>query len=333
MTNHELYRRSEHLRGCLLGQAIGDALGTRYEFKNQTQVGKMFRGDCRGNHLPILGGGPFDVVPGQVTDDTELALTLARVLSQSRRFDLDQVARGYQEWFLSRPPDIGRATRTAFGETDRILDATLARQRASANRDSLSNGALMRISPMGLIAGRWTDQQIWDRATQECSLSHPSPIAQEASAIYVMALRDSIEGYQCSRVHGQALARARHPLIERWLMDSLHLATPTYHETLGLINADSQSMGYLGVAFQNAFHQLVSGQTFETGLVKTILLGGDTDTNACITGALLGAYHGQRQIPHDWIQTVLNCQNYRHEIYPPSQTHDLLSLADRFNWE
>ena len=327
-------QRRDHLRGCLYGQVVGDALGTRYEFKSASMVRESLKKDTRSGSLPILGGGPFDVIPGQITDDSELALTLARVLPLRRGFQLSEVVPYYQQWFLSRPFDIGRATRTAFGETSEKLTVELCHQRAKANRESLSNGALMRISPMGMLATTWNNAQIWERASGESSLTHPSPIVQEASVLYVMAIRDAIEGYHESRIMKNAMTMVREPLIKRWLIDALERPCPVFHPTLGLIDADSSSMGYVGIAFQNAFHQLLHGGSFKDGLIQTILLGGDTDTNGCIAGALLGAYYGAHQIPKDWIDTVRNCRTDRQRQYPACRTDDLEQLADSFPiWE
>ncbi len=70
------------------------------------------------------------------------------------------------------------------------------------------------------------------------------------------------------------------------------------------VNPDGEFQGYVGVAFQNAFYQLLHVTPENGGFYKvikdTISLGGDTDTNACIAGALCGACHGYKDIPNEW---------------------------------
>ena len=61
-------------------------------------------------------------------------------------------------------------------------------------------------------------------------------------------------------------------------------------------------------AFHNAFHQLLTAPSVEEGLARTVSLGGDTDTNAAIAGALLGAAHGARSLPLQWVDRVLTCR-------------------------
>jgi ADP-ribosylglycohydrolase len=89
--------------------------------------------------------------------------------------------------------------------------------------------------------------------------------------------------------------------------------------------ADSvTSMGWVRIAFQHAFFQLRQAQPFETALLDVIGHGGDTDTNGCITGALLGAVAGESAIPERWRATVQACRPERPGAY---HCHDLPELA------
>ena len=72
---------------------------------------------------------------------------------------------------------------------------------------------------------------------------------------------------------------------------------------------DYQSqMGWVLVAFQNALWQMLHAPSFEDGVVDTVMQGGDTDTNAAIAGALLGAIHGEEAVPAQWREAILNCR-------------------------
>ncbi len=83
-------------------------------------------------------------------------------------------------------------------------------------------------------------------------------------------------------------------------------------------------MGWVKLVLQNALHRLLHAPDSEEGLATTVMAGGDTDTNGCIAGALLGAVHGEDGIPGRWTETVLSCQTDRGETY---QTGDARSLA------
>jgi ADP-ribosylglycohydrolase len=99
-------------RGALLGFACGDALGTTVEFHSRAAAQRR-KGDAWPRDL--VGGGPFRLLPGQVTDDTELMLALARSIVRCGRYDEDDAARAYLRWFESGPFDCGMATRAVFG--------------------------------------------------------------------------------------------------------------------------------------------------------------------------------------------------------------------------
>src|SRR3989304_3997576 len=68
--------------GCFYGLCIGDAIGTRYEFTNKNEAITMIKNDMENNKLPLLGGGPFKTLPGQISDDSEMMLCLLRSLAE-----------------------------------------------------------------------------------------------------------------------------------------------------------------------------------------------------------------------------------------------------------
>jgi ADP-ribosylglycohydrolase len=96
---------------------------------------------------------------------------------------------------------------------------------------------------------------------------------------------------------------------------------------------DGESRGFVLIALQNAFYELLHAETLEEGVVRTVRRGGDTDTNAAIAGALLGAVHGRGAVPEQWRSMVLSSrahpQRARHPrpiLYWPT---DVLELAER----
>ena len=63
-------------------------------------------------------------------------------------------------------------------------------------------------------------------------------------------------------------------------------------------------MGYVGLALHIAFHQLLHATSFESGMMTAIMIGGDTDTNGAITGAILGARFGYEAISQVFFQLI-----------------------------
>ena len=135
--------------GCLLGQVIGDALGSLVEFQPAAAIALAYPGGVR----DLRDGGTWNTIAGQPTDDSELALALARALAGLPSYDAEAVAAAYGRWFASSPFDCGTTTARALGAAARAPAAKAEAARAAADRASQSNGSLMRVAPIGIWAG------------------------------------------------------------------------------------------------------------------------------------------------------------------------------------
>ncbi len=319
MTNRDANNSAKsRARGCLLGQIAGDALGTTVEFESADRIARAHPGGLR----DIVGGGPFRVQPGQVTDDTELALALARSVVAAGCYDRDAAAASYLAWMRSRPFDIGNTTRQAFGGSSGPVTgagvASFIEARASCT--SQANGALMRASPLGIYGASLAPDDLATMAAADARLSHGHPACQAANVVYAHAIAFAIrtgatpaEVYAEARRFAMANAAAA-PAVE-WLDAAAERAPEDF----------SHHMGWVWIAFQNAFHRLLHAPSFEEGVVATVMAGGDTDTNGCVAGALLGAVHGEEAIPARWRASILACRTERGATY---QTGDAIELAD-----
>lgn len=298
-------------RGVLWGQAVGDALGTTVEFSDELTIATL-----RGRWpRELVGAGPFNVLPGQVTDDTELALALARTLASTHRYDDDAIAEAYLAWFASEPFDFGRATSRAFRAAAKSAEEV--RQRADPKTEA--NGSLMRSSPLGVFGARLPREALAALARRDSQLSHPSPVCQAACAVYVTTIADALtSGLSGAQLYDRALTFAQAHAPE--VLDTLEDAAD------GLpVSDDEHNQGWVRIALQHAFFHLKHATDFEAALVQTVVKGGDTDTNGCITGALLGAALGVEAIPARWRKTVADCRPPRPARYGCA---DLDALTD-----
>lgn len=312
---HELSRRA---RGVLLGQAVGDALGTTVEFQSPEGIAARHEGD--GWPARIVGQGPFGLAAGQVTDDTELALALARSLAALGRYDADAVARAYVAWRRSEPFDCGQATHQAFGLADPLPDALAERVRARASQKTQANGALMRVSPLGVFGHAVDRAELAALAAGDALLSHPHPLCQAASAVFAATIAEVLtRGLDGPAAYAWARDFCRATPVAapaREVLDDVARVPPAY---------DDEKQGWVKLALGYAFFHLKHATRFDDALVAVVRAGGDTDTNAAITGALLGAVFGEDGVPAGWREAVLACRTERPATY---QCGDLLELAD-----
>jgi ADP-ribosylglycohydrolase len=291
--------RFDRALGCMLGMVIGDSLGSQVEFLTADAIRATYPAGVR----DLAASPVWRTLAGQPTDDSELGLTLARSLVRKGRYDPDDVAAAYGHWFESGPFDCGNTTARAFGPAAAAIRDKAAAARRSADPDSQSNGSLMRIAPIGVWA-RDPDEAA-ALASEESALSHPHPACRAACACFAGAISAALNGADRRAMTATALRIA--DAAEPWAGSVAH-ALP--QAAAGVAPADFQHhMGWVIIGLQNAFFHLAAGSTVEDALIETVGRGGDTDTNAAIVGALLGAADGRASLPVRWAMPVLTCRS------------------------
>lgn len=300
-------------QGCLLGQLTGDALGSAVEFQSAVEIARRHpQGVTR-----LTDGGTWDLIAGQPTDDSEMALALARSVVSNRGFERDAVASTYVRWGASKPFDIGSTTASG-------IRAIASGRRAVS--DSQANGALMRVSPLGIFA-TGNPALAAKLATADAKLTHPHPVCLAASAAYCAAISVGVAGGSVEDMFTAARDHAGEGHGAAIIRQSL--ATARREEPLDY----ERQMGWVLTAFQNAFHHLYTGTALTAAVSRTVGHGGDTDTNAAICGALLGALQGRDAIPQQWRNAVLSCRTMpasgiRHPRPTEYWPDDALDLAE-----
>jgi ADP-ribosylglycohydrolase len=197
------------------------------------------------------------------------------------------------------------------------------------NLESKANGALMRSSPLGIWTARLNEREAVDAARSDAALTHPNLTCQWANAAYVCALRhliifpgDAPGAFQAalSALAQDQDASAGAAEVRTWLQDAQTGQLPAFYPMAGFVR----------IGFTHAFFHLLAESTFEQALRATLAGGGDTDTNACIVGALIGALNGVEAIPHSLIEGVVQCDTRLGHARPEwLQAGDVLNLAAR----
>ncbi|HLH87621.1 MAG TPA: inositol monophosphatase family protein [Xanthobacteraceae bacterium] len=286
----------ERAVGCFIGLIAGDSLGALVEFQTSEEIAGRYPGGVR----DLADGGTWGTIAGQPTDDSELALALARTLVARTAWPSEAVAAAYGEWYASRPFDVGGTTGQAFSAAAAAVSDKALEARRVANRSSQSNGALMRCAPIGIWARDPAEAAAAGR--EDALLSHPHPLCQAASAAYVAAICAGIQGGDRNAMLSAAEAAMVAP-------EAGALRDCVARARRGEGPADFvHQQGWILIAFWNAFRHLASDTPLEAALIETVGQGGDTDTNAAICGALLGAVQGRAAIPPRWSTPILACR-------------------------
>ncbi|HIJ81382.1 MAG TPA: ADP-ribosyl-[dinitrogen reductase] hydrolase [Desulfuromonadales bacterium] len=265
----------DRARAAFIGMAVGDALGATVEFMTTPEITAKY-----GTFKEIIGGGWLRLKPGQVTDDTEMALCIARAIVKSQGWSQEAVAYNFAAWLKSRPVDCGDTCRK--GIRSYMLHGTLE---APPNEWDAGNGAAMRILPAALFS--LPDGELLKKyAVEQAHITHNNPVSDAACICLGQVLHLALCGAEKSRLRRQ--------------VDGLvaHVPTFCFDPYRGL------ATGYVVDTMQTVFHWFFRGKSFEECLVGTVNQGGDADTTGAICGMLAGAYYGSEAIPKRWLKKM-----------------------------
>jgi ADP-ribosylglycohydrolase len=302
--------------GCLLGGAVGDALGAVVEFDSLA--------DIRRRYGPAgLTGFPEDA--GPFTDDTQMTLFTAEALLRARRryaarhfaYAVDELWTAYRRWLATQGEGSGRDDQEIEGLAS---EPRLHHRRGPGNtclsalrgdvpgyvdkpvNGSKGCGGVMRIAPIGLVAARPFGLGI---ASAALTHGHPSGyLSAGAGAEIIARLRggealrpavesalDVVSSWQGHEETTEAL------LVALDLADRTPVPTPDAIAEIG--------EGWVGEeALAIAVFCALTGDSFQTAVLAAANHSGDSDSTAAITGNLLGAAGGRAVVPEDWLAAL-----------------------------
>ena len=273
--------------GCVVGAAVGDALGAPFEFRPAGQYRLRFPEPVLGGAGEMIGGGSFAWAPGEFTDDTQMGMALAHALLEVNGWDPDVVWEWFRAW-AHTAADIGITTATALGHND-WRDVPRESERGAGN------GALMRAFPLAVKFLRHDIDTVRTVTLQQGALTHPDPAAGWGAWILVEMCRVAIcggdpftalDGIVASLPEDQH-ARFSALLQADWTPDQPHVTN-----------------GSVWGCLAEAVWAVRSTSNFHDAVVAAVNLGDDTDTVACVAGALAGSIYGVQAIPSRWTTYV-----------------------------
>ncbi|HEY9671306.1 MAG TPA: ADP-ribosylglycohydrolase family protein [Waterburya sp.] len=289
----------ERYRGSLLGLAVGDALGAPLEFRPP------------GSFTPIddmVGGGSFDVMPGQWTDDTSMALCLADSLIEQKDFDpvnqLQKYVRWLREGYLSSIDecfDIGNTTLEAL----RTFERTGEPYCGPTDPRSAGNGSIMRLAPVPLFYAKRPQEAI-EKSGESSRTTHQATTAIDAC-----------------RYLGALIVGAVHGVTQEELLLERYSPIPGYWQENPLVEEideiargsfkhrqppEIQGSGYVVKSLEAALWAFYHSHSFREGCLLAVNLGMDADTTAAVYGQLAGAFYGEQGIPESWRSQLVRSQ-------------------------
>ena len=314
VTRAEVALRRSRFRGCLLGGAVGDALGAPVEFSSLAEIRRVYGERGLTDYAPAYGR------LGAFTDDTQMTLFTADGLVRAvNRFEErgvssppDVVRLAYLRWFATQneapPPGSPRGwldglpelhARRAPGAT--CLAALAAGGRGTPEAPANSSkgcGGVRRVAPAGLVA-----RDSFRLGCELAALTHGHPSGYLAAGFFARLVESLARGDDLRAAIGAAraeLARAAgheecSSAVERALSAAARLpASPESVESLG--------GGWVAEeAVAIALFAALKASGFRDGVLLAVNHGGDSDSTGSMAGTLLGLVHGVEVIPPEWL--------------------------------
>ncbi|KAL4433363.1 hypothetical protein ABPG74_017467 [Tetrahymena malaccensis] len=344
---HKRSSMSQRALCCLLGSYAGDNLGNYNEFWKKIDENQIDEA------MQMNGKGTHSLVPGQSTDDTELATSLGFGLIESQYLgvmNLDMIAKYYICWYNSQPFDMGNTTRLAFQvskslkinyETsymDYIYDNFALQLKTSSynnNTESQSNGGLMRIAPLIVYLCKMDNQEMIKKAVyEEQSLTHPNQTSLECSYIFTRACIQLIQTGDAKKTFDTINQYVENECTDLQIKKywKNHVLCEQFTNAIDkegfVFHAFTMAFIFLKQISQMNLSQLDKRQILYYYYIRKVIQQcGDSDTNAAICGTMLGSLLNLSEFPQDYLQKIIYCnlqdikqtllKHPRHNIYNP----------------
>lgn len=286
-----------HILGCILGTAVADAVGLKREGLSKKRARRLY-GEPPLNHSFLFGRG-------MCSDDTEHTLMLGRALVISQgditKFE-KQLARELKCWFLSVPAGIGFATLRA------CLKLLIGFHPRHSGINSAGNGPAMRSALLGVCAT--SDRQLIDLVCASTRITHVDSRAEEGALLIAKAAQLSTKGQQTKPI--EFLTEAVQELNNEELIKAIqnaiqHLSQKETPESFAQSQGWTKGIsGYINQTVPAALYcWAYSPDNLRQSVENAVMLGGDTDSVAAITGAVSGANLGVEAIPAEWLEKLI----------------------------
>ena len=287
--------------GCMLGAAIGDALGKQNEGLKRCDILKIGYRTSYGK--PQAGCPGEKLRPGQYTDDTEQMLVLAGSIIKCRRFDVQDFSNIIAQWGKEVLADPTRKSLLGPASSQAILRLNRGVSWNEAGSDIPSCGSAMRVAPIGLF---YKDmEEIESNAALSSLPTHTNKASVAGAVAVAVGVRCAIMGMEDHQIIEESSSRASKYDIE--LANKIELSFKKRYEEpdnvfseLGTSYSVYETVPCAFYCFSRYF------DSPEKVILEAVNSGGDTDSIACIAGALCGALHGKGLIPDRWIKGLEN---------------------------
>jgi ADP-ribosyl-[dinitrogen reductase] hydrolase len=280
----------DRFRGALLGLAAGEALGAPAEFLTAEQVVEKY-----GVITEMLGGGVYDLAPGEVTDATEMMLCLAESLAEHGAFEPEDVMARLGAWLQGQPAHVSLTVRAALISYRSGTHWDVASRRAYEilGGPTAGNGSLIRCAPVGLLY--YSNAALrHEVSNRESTLTHFDRLAGWSCAAFNDLVTVALHGDLADDL----------PSVATAFQDEDKRVAAVLHDTIDAEVEEIVSSSYVLDTLQTALWTVLHAADFEHAVTMAVNMGNDATATGAATGALAGAVYGESGIPARWLEAL-----------------------------
>jgi ADP-ribosyl-[dinitrogen reductase] hydrolase len=261
-----------------LGLAVGDALGATVEFMTPREIHAAY-----GVHNIVRGGGWLRLRPGQVTDDTTMALALGQSVLDTGYVDAGAAAQAFSDWMRDKPVDIGNTVRRGIthyrysGETE-----------VPPSEQDAGNGACMRTLPVALATFGAAATEVQSCSRAQAHVTHNNALSDAGTECVIAMVQAALDGASKAELLQGPVRRLTHRHRE-FAFRRRHRDNPS---------------AYIVETLQAVLQAFFDTDSFEGCLVDVVNRGGDADTTGAIAGMIAGSMYGLDAIPRHWLAAL-----------------------------
>lgn len=278
-------------KGCLLGLACGDAVGTTLEFSKPGSFPRL---------KDMFGGGPFRLNAGEWTDDTSMALCLGQSLLDKNGFDptdqMEKYLKWYHKGYMSSNGtcfDIGLTVRQALSQ----FELTQSPYSGSTDPMSAGNGSLMRVAPIPIYYFLDLAKTI-EFSALSSKTTHGADECIQACKLFSIFISRALQGLSKEEILNPTG-------IDFQLSDKLKNVLSGSYKLKK--TKDIQGSGYVVESLEASLWAFYKSNSFEEAILEAVNLGRDADTTGAICGQIAGAFWGKSGIPEKWLKKLVKC--------------------------
>jgi len=291
----------DKIKGCIVGAAVGDALGMPTEYLSETELNRSYNGRIVDFQAPLLSHPCGHLKAGQYTDDTQQLLLLVESLIDKEGFDITDFGKRMGEWGYKCRTVPGYNRFAGGTSMSAALDLYHGGNPLETGRNRPTCGSAMRVAPLGVFYSHLESTELKSIASVVSKVTHTHPAAVDSSVFISLLVANLYCGSDIEKAVDSSLKYLDSDLKEKLEYVANNKSIKPL-EMAKIIGCSESSYETVPMALHCFVH--TEGNFEQTVIEAANLVPGDTDSIACIAGAIAGVYQGYSAIPNRLTQNL-----------------------------